>query len=123
MRAPEAQVKAPEAQVSPEALKAPCQAPFSCQRAGLPLGHRDGLQLPWCALGSSPLLRPDLGSSQRASGPQCAGRAGESPSPSNHWAAVSGTVPRADRSREGQMEGEGLASSGLLRRGDGRRPQ
>ena len=45
----------PEAQVAPEALKAPFRAPFPCQRAGLPLRHRDGLQLPWCALGSTKL--------------------------------------------------------------------
>lgn len=55
--------------VAPEALKAPFRAALLLAREqGCPWGSGTALHLPWCALGSSPLLVPGLGSPQRDSG-------------------------------------------------------
>ena len=107
--------------VAQEAMKAPLRgAIFLAREKGCPSGSGSAVEVPLCALGCSPVVVAGVGSPDWASGQSVPGGSGSLRQPRRAGLPASGIVRAGGSSREGQRGGEGLASCGLLRRGEGR---
>ena len=107
--------------VAHKAMKAPLRGAILLAREkGCPSGSGTAVKVPLCALGCSPVVVAGLGSPEWASGQSVRGGSGSLRQPRRAGLPASGMVRAGASSRAGQRGGEGLASCGLLRRGDGR---